>query len=135
MSFVTPLLAIVIATGGATAAPAHRATLASPESCTAPHQTGIFRVTVMKPDSTNVRPAMLVLENINGCLEATLITDESSPAIIDHLAYAGDTLSGQVKTGSGSAFISLQFDAAGVTGSITKGGSEQHWVVRGRRTA
>lgn len=129
----TTLLALALsATAPATAAP--RAAVApSPATCTATTHTGIFRVMAMHADSTGLRPAMIVLENIDGCLQATLITDEANPAVIDHLEYTGDTLNGTVRTVSGTARIQLQFDDAGVAGSITEG--REHWLVRGRRTA
>jgi hypothetical protein len=143
MSLGTTFLALAVI-GGAAVAPAQtaRVALASTTTsthasatapCAAPAQTGTFRVTATKPDGSGVRPAMIVLENINGCLEATLITDEASPAVIDHLSFSGDTLTGMLRTGGGVARIALSFDAAGVAGSITDG--RQQWLVKGRRTS
>jgi len=129
----TTLLALVLSTLAPAATTPRVSVTPFPVPCAATTHIGIFRVTAMHPDSTGLRPAMIVLENINGCLEATLITDEARPAVIDHLEYAGDTLSGTVRTGNGTAHVQLQFDDAGVAGSITEGA--EHWVVRGRRTA
>ena len=139
MSFATTVIVLALV-GGTTAAasaqPARIALASAPRpACTAPAQTGIFRITATKPDGSGVRPAMIVLENIDGCLEVTLVTDEATPAVIDHLSFSGDTLTGTVRTGAGDARISLSFDTggAGVAGSITDG--RQQWVVKGRRTS
>ena len=138
MSRSTMFLALALV-GAASAAPAQaaRVSLASNTAspCASPAQTGTFRVTATKPDGSGVRPAMIVLENINGCLEVTLITDEASPAVVDHLSFSGDTLTGTLRTGGGVARIALSFDAggAGVAGSITDG--RQQWLVKGRRTS
>jgi hypothetical protein len=135
MFLATTFLALALVSGDVTAAPARPRTarIEPAPPCTAPTRTGIFRIIAMKPDSTGTRQGMIMLENVDGCLEATLITDESSPAIIDHLQFAGDTLTGTLRTPGGTARIALSFDATGVAGSITAG--RQSWIVRGRRTA
>jgi hypothetical protein len=102
-------------------------------TCITPVQTGTYRVIAMKPDSSSARPAMLVLENIDGCLEATLVTDDRGPAVINHVVLAGDTLRGSVRTAAGTGRVEFRFSERAVTGSIVDG--RQQWRVSGRRTS
>jgi hypothetical protein len=101
-------------------------------SCAAPAHTGTFRVTAMTADSTNSKVGMIILENIDGCLEASMITDEGGPAIIDHLMIAGDTITGSIRMTSGIGRVSLNVSQVGIAGSITEG--RHQWRLAGRRT-
>ena len=101
-------------------------------SCAAPAHTGTFRVTATTADSSNSKVGMIILENIDGCLEATMITDEGGPAIIDHLMITGDTITGSVRMTSGIGRVSLNVTEAGIAGSIVEG--RHQWRVAGRRT-
>ncbi|MGH7620665.1 MAG: hypothetical protein ACREPM_25920 [Gemmatimonadaceae bacterium] len=103
------------------------------ESCVAPEHTGTFRVTASKVDGTQGVPALLLLENIDGCLEATFITDGSSPAAIDHLAKSGDAIEGRLNVTGFETQVTLRFDGATVAGSIV--GKQQQWKLEGRKTS
>jgi hypothetical protein len=102
-------------------------------SCLTPANTGTYRFTALTKDSTNAKIGMLVLENIEGCLEATLLTDDGGPAVIDHLALTDGVLTGNVRVASGSAKVTLRFTSSGATGSIVDGKKE--WSVAARRTS
>lgn len=109
--------------------PAHR----SAETCVAPEHTGTFRLMASKADGTQGVPALLLLENIEGCLEATFITDGSSPAAIDHLAKAGESIQGRLNVTGTDTQVTLRFDGQGVAGSIV--GKRQSWKIEGRKTS
>ena len=78
-------------------------------------------------------PALLLLENIDGCLEATFVTDGSSPAAIDHLARSGDALQGRLNVTGAETQVTLRFDGSAVAGSIV--GKRQSWKIEGRKTS
>jgi hypothetical protein len=103
------------------------------KSCVAAERTGTFRVTTQKPGGKDLRLGLIVLENIDGCLEATFITDNASPAAIDGLTFSDNTLRGALRLSTGSAKVSLQFVGSNVEGSIVQGRNE--WTVAGRRTS
>jgi hypothetical protein len=126
--FAAPVIATLSLFGGALSPRP-----AVPAGCITPAQTGTYRVVAMKPDSSSARQAMLVLENIDGCLEASLITDDRGPAVINRVVISGDTLRGSVRTESGNGTIELRFTPTEVTGSIVDG--RQHWRLAGRRTS
>jgi hypothetical protein len=102
-------------------------------SCMAPAKTGTFRLTAMTPDSTNAKVGILLLENVEGCLEATFVMDDSGPAIIDHLSLAGDEITGSVRMTQGMARVSLRVNETSVAGSIVDGHRE--WRLSGKRTS
>jgi hypothetical protein len=115
-----------------TAAP--RAVSADPaKTCVSADRTGTFRVITKKAGGTALGLGLVLLENIDGCLEATFITDGAGPAIIDGLSLSGDTLKGNLKLSTGAAKVSLQFIGNGVAGSIVQGRNE--WSVEGRKTS
>jgi hypothetical protein len=101
--------------------------------CVAPEHTGTFRVTASKADGTGGIPALLLLENIEGCLEATFITDGSSPAAIDHLSKSGEALQGLLNVTGSETQVTLRFDGTTVAGSIV--GKRQSWKLEGRKTS
>jgi len=123
----------LIGGGQTTPAIAFAATPAPATACLSVDRTGTFRVVTKKAGGTALGLGLVVLENINGCLEATFITDDSGPAIIDGLSVSGDTLKGNLKLTTGSAKLMLQFAGASVTGSIVQGGNE--WSIEGRKTS
>ncbi len=102
-------------------------------SCMSPAKTGTFRVTAMTPDSTSSKVGIILLENVEGCLEATFVTDEGGPAIIDHLAMSGDEITGSVRMSRGLARVSLHVSETGIAGSIMDGRKE--WRLTGKRTS
>jgi hypothetical protein len=102
-------------------------------SCVAPTHTGTFRFTALTKDSTNAKIGMIVLENIEGCLEATMLTDDAGPAVIDHLAFADSVLTGNVRVAHGTAKVTFRFTTVGLSGSIVDGKKE--WTVAARRTS
>ena len=130
--FVPSAVLALTLLGGAVSPPAS-ARLVTPGACITPVETGTFRVMATKADSSSARPAMLVLENIAGCLEATLITDDRAPSAIDQLAMVGDTLSGSIRTDSGQAKVQLRLTSTTVDGSILDG--RQTWMLAGRKTS
>jgi hypothetical protein len=78
-------------------------------------------------------PALLLLENIEGCLEATFITDGSSPAAIDHLAKSGDSLQGRLNVTGFETQVTLRFDGSAIAGSIVS--KRQSWKLEGHKTS
>ncbi|HEY9225457.1 MAG TPA: hypothetical protein VIP11_02340 [Gemmatimonadaceae bacterium] len=101
-------------------------------TCVTPERTGTFRVTATKANGSDGVLTLLVLENIGGCLEATLVTDEKGPAAIDRLSLAADTLKGQINVGEGPAAFVLRFNGETVAGSIVS--KKQEWRLEGRKT-
>ncbi len=132
MTLATTILALTLIGPTAPTSINHTAARAPAPPCIAPAHTGAFRVTTSRTDGTDPRPAMLVLENINGCLEVNFVTDETSPAIMDQLALDGDMLKGAINLQQGVATVSLQFNGNNVAGSIVTG--HQTWRLDGRRT-
>ena len=106
---------------------------ATATACLSVDRTGTFRVVTKKAGGTALGLGLVVLENINGCLEATFITDDSGPAIIDGLSVSGDTLKGNLKLSTGNAKLLLQFTGTSVAGSIVQGRNE--WSIEGRKTS
>jgi hypothetical protein len=102
-------------------------------SCQAPIHTGTFRITAVTRDSSTAKIGMILLENVEGCLEASVVTDEGGPAIIDHVVLKDDTLTGSLRMHRGDARITLRFTAAGLEGTIGEGKTE--WKLAGRRTS
>ena len=132
MFIIAQLAAAAIVAGAP--APSQAAThTRAPETCVAPDHTGTFRVTASAGDDRLGVPALLLLENIDGCLEATFVTDGSSPAAIDHLAKNGDTLQGRLNVTGAETQVSLRFDGTAVAGSIV--GKRQSWKLEGRKTS
>jgi hypothetical protein len=132
MTAAATLLALALFAGDSNAARA-RASHAPAPSCIAPARTGTFRMMTTRVDGTYIRPALLVLENIDGCLEATFVTDGSGPAIIDRLKVQGDELTGSLRLPSGDAKVTITFGESTIAGSITEG--RLQWKVEGRRTS
>ena len=69
MLLPTSLLALVLSIG-----PIPPVTHASAVPCAAPTQTGIFRITATNKDSTDAKVGMILLERVDDCLEASIIT-------------------------------------------------------------
>jgi hypothetical protein len=102
-------------------------------SCAAPTQTGIFRITALNKDSTNAKIGMILLENVDNCLEASIITEDAGPALIDNLKLTDDVLTGQVRLPTGTASVTIRFAATTIAGSIVEG--KHQWSLSGRRTS
>ena len=114
--------------------PATRAVHTAPtKPCVAPQRTGTFRVVTKTTNGAIGSPAILMLENLNGCLEATYVTDESSPVLIDDLDVSGNSLKGSMRTSSGAAKVTLDFEGSSVEGSIVQG--RHTWLIEGRKTS
>jgi hypothetical protein len=137
MTVAAVVLGLALVSGGAMDSSTHARARVSPRpearACIAPDRTGTFRLTAVKVNGTEPQPAMLVMENIDGCLEVTFVTDERAPAIVDELSLNGDTLNGSLRLSTGAAKVSLKFTPTGIAGSITKGHDE--WRLEGRRTS
>jgi hypothetical protein len=102
-------------------------------SCASVERTGTFRVVTKRDGTTAVGLGLVVLENIDGCLEATFITDDAGPAVIEDLATSGDSLKGSLKLSGGKAQLTLEFLGAKVNGSIVQG--RNAWSLEGRKTS
>jgi len=111
--------------------------LATPQPlCPSAAHTGTFRFTAVAAPGSDAgasKAGIIVLENIYGWLEATLVTDDGAPSVIESLSLHGDTLDGSVRTKSGVAKVQLRIEQKSVAGSITKG--KRVWSVTGRQTS
>jgi hypothetical protein len=136
--FIVAQLAAAAVIASAPIVPSVQSSIAAPhrapETCVAPENTGTFRVTASRVDGTQGIPALLLLENIEGCLEATLITDGSNPAAIVHLAKDGNALQGLINvSGASESAVTLRIDGMSIEGSIV--GKKQTWKLEGRKTS
>jgi hypothetical protein len=131
--FIIAQLAAAAIVAGAPVNPSPASHVRAPETCVAPEHTGTFRLTASAADGKLGVPALLLLENIDGCLEATFVTDGSSPAAIDHLARSGDALQGRLNVTGAETQVTLRFDGSAVAGSIV--GKRQSWKIEGRKTS
>jgi hypothetical protein len=102
------------------------------KTCTAPTQTGVFRITATTKDSSNSSVGLVLLESVNNCLEASIVADDAGPAIIERIAFIDGTLTGRVHMRAGFADVTLRISSADITGSITSG--KKAWIVNGHRT-
>lgn len=127
------LVIATLASGPANRSPRTDTGAPAPRACVTPSRTGTFRVVATRANSTFSRPALLVLENIDGCLEITFVTDNVAPVIIDQLHADADSVKGSIRLDTGAADVSLQFSGTDVSGSIQQGRLE--WVLQGRRTS
>jgi len=131
--FVIPQLLVALAASPAVPPAQSHTHARAPESCIAPEHTGTFRLTASRVDGTQGIPAVLLLENIDGCLAATLITDGSNPAAIDRLAQSGETLQGRLNVTGAEGRVTLRFDGSAFAGSIVA--RRQEWKLTGRKTS
>ena len=134
MSISVTLLALALV-GGQTAHPrVVTAQSPSPErSCIAPERTGTFRLLALSAKGNEPSTAILMLENIEGCLEVTFVSGSTGPAIIEGVSVSGDTLSGSLRLSTGKAKVSFKFSDKTVDGSIVEG--RRVWKLEGRRTS
>lgn len=124
MLLATTLLAIALGVGPTAPVPA--------TPCAAPTQTGIFRITATNKDSTDAKIGMILLERVDNCLEASIITESGGPALIDDLKIDQDVITGRVRVANGVARVTLKVSEKAVSGSIVDG--KREWLVNGRRT-
>jgi hypothetical protein len=101
--------------------------------CTAPTLTGIFRITAINKDSTNAKTGMILLESVDNCLEASIITDDASPALIDQLSLSNDVLTGEVRMPSGVGHVKIKLTPTALDGVIEQG--KYRWSLSGHRTS
>jgi hypothetical protein len=102
-------------------------------ACITPTRTGTFRLLALSKKGNEPNTAILMLENIQGCLEVTFVADGNGPAIIDHVSVTGDTLEGSLRLSTGTAAVSFKFSDKEIAGSIVQGRRE--WRVEGRKTS
>ena len=102
-------------------------------ACITPDHTGTFRIVATRAGATDAVPALLLLENINGCLEATFVTDDRAPVAIDQLAQSDNTLQGRIKVTGGLAVFTVRFEDTRVAGSIVA--KKEEWRIEGRKTS
>jgi hypothetical protein len=106
---------------------------AGPErTCTAPAQTGIFRITAVAKDSSSAKIGMILLENVADCLEASIMIQDGGPTFITNAKLNGETLTGDLALLHGTAKVELKLSSTDITGSIADG--KRVWQVTGRRT-
>jgi hypothetical protein len=138
MLLINALLAFTILGGAApqlkvAATPRVEGAVSTPtRACPSTAHTGTFRVTTMTHDSSTSRVGMILLENVDGCLEALMLTDQNGPAIIDHLSVSGDMITGSIRMTHGLGRVSLRVSETGIAGSILDGRNE--WSIAGKRT-
>lgn len=125
MSIATAMLMLTFATAPSPAPD-------SPKACVAPEQTGTFRLVATKSDGKSGALALLLLENIDGCLEATFVTDDRGPAAIDSLSFTNGTLTGRLNVTGEFAKLTAKFEGTSVAGSIVA--KKQQWKLEGRKT-
>ncbi len=119
MLFATALLSLALAAG--------------PErNCPAPSQTGTFRITAVSRDSSAATVGLVLLENVNDCLEASLLIQDGGPTFIDKVKLDGDLLTGELRLTRGTAKVSLRLTPKDINGSIVDG--TRVWRISGRRT-
>jgi len=126
-------LALSLFSGGTAQMRATPVDSGATSSCITPSRTGTFRLIAVNRKNNEPNQAVLLLENIEGCLEVTFVTEGSAPAIIDHISVSGDSLRGSMRLGTGTAAVSFTFSEKDVAGSIVEGHHE--WTVEGRRTS
>ena len=102
-------------------------------ACAEPLRTGTFRVVATRGDGTNGSLALLLLENIGGCLEATFVTDDRGPAAIDQLSISPTALKGRLHLTGEAASFSVRFEDNRIEGSIVA--RKQEWRLEGRKTS
>jgi hypothetical protein len=133
MIFATALLALALTGGESAQARAIPVDSAGVQGCITPVRTGTYRILAISKKGNEPRAAILVLENIQGCLEVTFVTDGVGPANIDRLSMTENTLKGSMRLSTGTATVSFQFSDKDVAGSIVEGRHE--WKLEGRRTS
>ena len=133
MTLAAALLALALTGGESAPARAIPVDSAVARSCITPARTGTYRILAISKKGNEPRAALLVLEDIQGCLEVTFVTDGVGPAIIDRLSLTDTTLKGSMRLSTGTAVVSIQFSEKDVSGSIVEGKHE--WKLDGRRTS
>ena len=133
MTFSATILALTLLSTEPVRQPATAAVSPRATTCISADRTGTFRVITKKTGGKELGLGIVILENIDGCLEATFVTDEAGPAIIDVTTLNADTLKGNLKLSSGTAKVSLQFVGTNVAGTIVQGRNE--WSVEGHKTS
>lgn len=133
MTLAAALLALTFTRGESAPARAIPVDSAGARSCVSTARTGTYRILAISKRGNEPRAALLVLENIQGCLEVTFVTDGVGPAIIDRLSLTDNTLKGSMRLSTGTAVVSIQFSDKDVSGSIVEGKHE--WKLDGRRTS
>jgi hypothetical protein len=128
MMMLNMLLAIALAANSHPSVPSH-----APRTCATPTQTGTFRITALPADSSDSRLGIIVFESIDGCLEATILTEDAGPAAIDHLVVSGDDITGALRIPTGTAKVTLHVTGKEISGSIVEG--KHAWRLSGRRTS
>ena len=102
-------------------------------SCITPERTGTFRVVATRMDGHNGVLALLLLENIDGCLEATFVTDDRGPAAIEQLSLSSNTLKGRLNLTGEIAAFTVRFEDNRIAGAIVA--RKQEWRIEGRKTS
>ena len=131
------LVSALVLVMGLQAAPMTPEPVVAPDSipkstCVEPHRTGTFRVVATRTDGKAGAVALLLLENIGGCLEATFVTDDRGPAAIDRLSMSPSALQGRLHLTGEAATFTVRFEDNRVAGSII--GRKQEWRLEGRKT-
>jgi len=133
-----PISATILALAFLSGQPEHARAVAADSSsptktCIAPERTGTFRLFAVSARGNEPSTAILMLENIEGCLEVTFVSGSTGPAIIEGVSVTGDTLNGSLRLSTGKARVSFKFSDKAVDGSITEG--RRSWKLEGHRTS
>jgi len=93
---------------------------------------GTYRI-VLKNEKLAPMVALLVLERLERCLEATFIA-EGSPASGMHLVSVKDSvITARLRTAEGLATVTFRLQDNGLTGDVAEG--KRIWRVEGKKTA
>lgn len=133
MSISATVLALALFGGQPAQARAITVDSGASRTCLAPERTGTFRVLAMSKKGNEPSAAILILENIQGCLEVTFVIGGTGPTVINSVTVDGNTLQGSLRLSTGTAKVSFKFSDKEVTGTIVEGRRE--WKLDGHRTS
>ena len=95
-------------------------------------KTGTYRI-ILTGDKVAPMEALLVLERLEGCLEATFIADGSPASGMQLVSVTDGMITAKLRTQNGDATIRFKPSDAGVTGDVAQG--RRTWKVEGKKTA
>ena len=104
----------------------------APRPCGDSVKAGTFRL-VVTSEKGAVTEALLVLERVEGCLEATFIADGVPASNMRLVSVVDGVVTGQLRMTDGVATATMRLTDNGINGDIARGKSL--WRVTGKRTA
>jgi hypothetical protein len=93
---------------------------------------GTYRI-FLTSDKVAPMAALLLLERLEGCLEATFIADGSPASGMELVSVSEGVITAKLKTSDGMATVRFKPGDAGITGDIAQG--KRIWKVEGKKTA